>query len=237
MRTIPIGQIIQPALQLCGLDVDLATPQRYTMIRDFINMRLRSFWEMHEWTDLKRINKCTSQIIDERRAVVLPSGFGQIITIWNKDPFSHNAIQKDFDILGDVIYLKNDLDQDVWVESRAECPYINATYWNATTEYFGGQKVFYQPTGEIYVQIEPNGRTAKSPPDWPPVWQVDTSSQIPKLFANALIHGVHSDFRRSTGEIEASQAAEADCQKAIDAALDQTLRQQGSIRPINFRGY
>jgi hypothetical protein len=61
--------------------------------------------------------------------------------------------------------------------------------------------------------------------------------RIPKLFANALIHGVHADFRRSTGELEAVQAAEADFAKALDQALDQTLRQQGSTRPINFRTY
>ena len=50
--------------------------------------------------------------------------------------------------------------------------------------------------------------------------------------------GAKSDIVDLTNMAESyGQAAEADFQKAIDAALDQTLRQQGSIRPINFRGY
>ena len=125
MRTVSYEQILFPALQLCGLDRDLATNQRFVMLRDLVNMRLRTIWEMHEWTDLKKLEKCSTTLVDGRRSVNLPNGFGQIIALWTRDPVAQNSVQKDFDLVGDKVYLKNDLDEYVWVESRLECPYLD----------------------------------------------------------------------------------------------------------------
>lgn len=232
MRTVSYEQILFPALQLCGLDRDLSTNQRFAMLRDFANMRLRTIWEMHEWTDIRKIEKCSSTLVDGRRSINFPAGFGQILTIWNKDPMAQNAVQKDFELVGDVVYLKNDLDQDVWIESRLECPYLDGETWDVSKTYAPGAKTYYN--GNFYENTSATNQTGEPNPSANSNWKV---IQIPKLFANSLIYGLLSDFRRSTGEMDLANAAEADCQRAIDAALDQTLRQQGSIRPINFRGY
>ena len=232
MRTVSYEQILFPALQLCGLDRDLATNQRFVMLRDLVNMRLRTIWEMHEWTDLKKIEKCTTTLVDGRRSVNLPVGFGQIIAIWTRDPVAQNSVQKDFDLVADKVYLKNDLDEYVWVESRLECPYLDGETWSVSTTYPPGAKAYNN--GNFYENTSATNQTGGSAPSANSNW---TLIEIPKLFANSLIYGLLADYRRSTGEIELAQAAEQDCQRAIDAALDQTLRQQGSIRPINFRGY
>lgn len=262
MRTVYFSEVMHTALQLCGLDRALTTPERFAMVRDFASMRLRSVWEMNEWTDLMQISKCPTVLIPTedqpsnngflnkagRRQITLPSGVGQVITVWNRDPVAQNSVQKDFDIVGDDVFLKNDVDSDVYVESRLECPRLFGDAWRTDLSYHKGAQVYYDSgsesgsltpvsgyatQGDFY---EYTGETPSGTGSIPTIgsWQ---RIRIPKLFANAIIHGIHSDFRRSTNELEASQAAEQDCQRAIDAALDQTLRQQGSTRPINFRGY
>lgn len=261
MRTVFFSEVMHTALQLCGLDRALTTPERFAMVRDFASMRLRSIWEMNEWTDLRAITKCTTTLVTDgealnndyisrmgRRQVNLPSGIGQVITIWNRDPIAQNSVQKDFSLVGDGVFLKNDIDSDVYVETRLECPRLFGDAWRTDLSYHKGAQVYYDAGSESGSLVPVNGyatqgdfyeytgQNASGTGSIPTIasWE---RIRIPKLFANAIIHGVHSDFRRSTNELEASQAAEADCQRAIDAALDQTLRQQGSTRPINFRGY
>lgn len=203
---------------------------------------------MNEWTDLKVITNCTVVVSGERRTVPFDASYGQVLTIWDKDPLSHSATQRDFELVGGSITLRGKTDSNVWVESRKEAPRLFGDAWSTSQSYRTGAQVYYDSgsesgslipvsgypvQGDFYVYT---GSTPSGTGSIPTIgsWERVT---IPKLFANALIHGVHSDYRRSTNELEASQSAEIDCQKAIDAALDQTLRQQGSTRPINFRGY
>jgi hypothetical protein len=211
-------------------------------------MRLRTIWEMNEWTDLKDITLCNVSLVGERRIVGFDQTIGQVLAIWDKDPLAHSATQKDFDLTGSDIALRSKTNQTVYVESRKEAPRLFGDAWSTSQSYSTGAQVYYDagsasgslvpvngyPTqGDFYVYT---GSTPSGTGSIPTIasWQ---RVQIPKLFANALIHGVHSDFRRSTGEVEAAQAAEVDYNKAVDAALDQSLRQQGSTRTINFRGY
>jgi hypothetical protein len=261
MRTVYFSEVMHTALQLCGLDRALTTPDRFAMVRDFASMRLRSIWEMNEWTDLMAISRCSTTNTPSdnpsnngflnkagRRLVNLPVGVGQVITIWNRDPVAQNSVQKDFDIVGDDVFLKNDTDSDVYVESRLDCPRLFGDSWSTSVTYRKGSQVYYDAGSESGALTPVNGYatqgdfyeyTGETPSGTGSIPTIGSWGRvkIPKLFANALIHGVHADFRRSTNELEAAQSAEADCQKAIDAALDQTLRQQGSTRPINFRGY
>lgn len=247
MRTAYFSDILHAALQLCGLDRNLTTPDRFAMVRDFASMRLRSIWEMNEWTDLKRFEKCLTTDVNERRKVTLPATNDQVIAIWNRDPVAVNAIQKDFDIVGDEVFLLNDTDSEVWVEFRLDAPRLYGNAYDVAQSYNKGAQVYYDEgsssgslipvagyavQGDFYewTSQNPSGAGTIPPLTWNRV-------RIPKLFANAIIHGVHADYRRSTGEVEPSQAAEQDFNKAVDAALDQTLRQQGSTRKINFRTY
>ena len=248
MRTVYFSEILHTSLQLAGLDRNLTTPERFSMVRDFASMRLRTIWEMNEWTDLKDITQCAVTLVGERRTVVFDQTIGQVLTIWDKDPLAHSATQKDFDLTGGEVLLRSKKDSIVYVESRKEAPRLFGDAWSTSQSYSTGAQVYYDagsasgslvpvngfPTqGDFYVYT---GSSPSGTGSIPTIgsWQ---RVQIPKLFANALIHGVHSDFRRSTGEVEAGQAAEADVTRAVDAALDQSLRQQGSTRTINFRGY
>jgi len=227
MRSAYFSDILHASLQICGLDRNLTTPDRFAMVRDFASMRLRSIWESNEWTDLKYYAKCQTTDVDQRRKITLPSGNDQVIAVWNRDPVAVNAVQKDFDIIG--------------------APRLFGAAYDAAQSYSTGAQVYYDEgsssgslvpvpgfavQGDFYVYNGTNPSGVGTIPSL--TWQ---RVRIPKLFANALIHGVHADFRRSTGELEAVQAAEADFAKALDQALDQTLRQQGSTRPINFRTY
>jgi hypothetical protein len=247
MRSTYFSDILHASLQLCGLDRNLTTPDRFQMVRDFASMRLRSVWEMNEWTDLKRYEKCLTTDVNERRKITLPVTNDQVIAVWNRDPVAVNAIQKDFDIVGDEVFLLNDTDSEVWVEFRLDAPRLYGNAYDAAQSYSKGAQVYYDEgsssgslvpvagyavQGDFYewTSQNPSGVGTIPPLTWSRI-------RIPKLFANPIIHGVHADYRRSTGEIEPMQAAEADFAKAVDAALDQTLRQQGSTRKINFRTY
>ena len=134
-----------------------------------------------------------------------------------------------------------------WVEFRLDAPRLYGNAYDAAQSYSKGAQVYYDEgsssgslvpvagyavQGDFYewTSQNPSGVGTIPPLTWNRI-------RIPKLFANPIIHGVHADYRRSTGEIEPMQAAEADFAKAVDAALDQTLRQQGSTRKINFRTY
>ena len=248
MRTVYFSEILHSSLQLCGLDRSLTTPERYSMVRDMASMRLRYIWEMNEWTDLKVITNCPVVLDGERRTVPFSASLGQVITIWDKDPLAHSATQRDFELIGGAITLRGKTDSNVWVESRKEAPRLFGDAWNTAVSYRPNAQVYYDSgsesgslipvsgypvQGDFYVYT---GSTPSGTGSIPTVasWE---RVQIPKLFANALIHGVHADYRRSTNELEAAQSAENDFKVAIDAALDQTLRQQGSTRQINFRGY
>ena len=247
MRSVNFSDILHASLQICGLDRNLTTPERFAMVRDLASMRLRTIWESNEWTDLKVITKCSVNLVDERRVVNFDPKIGQVLTIWDRDPLARSATQKDFDLVDNVINLRFQ-QADVWVESRKESPRLYGDAWSTDVSYRTNAQVYYDSGSEsgslipvagypvqgdfyVYTGTTPSG-TGSIPTigSWERI-------QIPKLFANALIHGVHADFRRSTNELEAAQAAEADYAKALDSALDQTLRQQGSTRPINFRNY
>lgn len=247
MRSLNFSDVLHASLQLCGLDRNLTTPERFSMVRDLASMRLRSIWECNEWTDLKTITKCTVTLTDERRVVNFDPTIGQVLTVWDKDPLSHSASQKDFELINNTITLRFN-STDVFVESRKESPALFGDAWSTSVSYKTGSQVYYDAgsesgslvpvagypvQGDFYVYT---GSTTSGTGSIPTIgsW---SRVQIPKLFANALIHGVHADYRRSTNELEAAQAAEQDYAKALDAALDQTLRQQGSTRPINFRTY
>jgi len=247
MRSVYFSDILHASLQICGLDRSLTTPDRFAMVRDFASMRLRTIWESNEWTDLKYYTKCQTTNVDSRRKITLPATKDQIIAVWNRDPVAVNAIQKDFDIVGDEVFLRLNTDEEVWVEFRMDAPRLYGNAHDSAQSYNKGAQVYYDEgsssgslipvpgyavQGDFYVynQQNPSGVGTIPPLTWERV-------RIPKLFTNALIHGIHADYRRSTGEIEAIQSAEADYAKALDAALDQTLRQQGSTRPINFRTY
>ena len=100
MRSAYFSDILHASLQICGLDRNLTTPDRFAMVRDFVSMRLRSIWESNEWTDLKYYSKLPTTNVDSRRKITLPSTNDQVIAVWNRDPVAVNAIQKDFDIVG-----------------------------------------------------------------------------------------------------------------------------------------
>lgn len=248
MRSVYFSEILHTALQLAGLDRGLTTPERFSMVRDFASMRLRSVWEMNEWTDLKVLTSCPVVLVGERRTVPIAASLGQVITIWDKDPLAYSATQRDFELIEGVINLRSRREENVWVETRKESPRLFGDAWNTNQSYRKGAQVYYDSGSESGSLIPVNGYpvqgdfyeyTGENPSGTGSVptiapWQ---RVVIPKLFANAVIHGVHADYRRSTNELEAAQSAEADYAKAVDAALDQTLRQQGSTRPINFRGY
>jgi hypothetical protein len=248
MRSVNFSDILHASLQLCGLDRNLTTPDRFAMVRDLASMRLRTIWESNEWTDLKVLTKCSVNLVDERRIVGFDQSIGQVLTIWDKDPMAKTTSQKDFELINNVINLRDKQSSEVWVESRKESPRLYGDAWSTGVSYRPKAQVYYDSGSEsgslvpvagypvqgdfyVYTGTTPSG-TGSIPTigSWERI-------QIPKLFTNALIHGVHADFRRSTNELEAAQAAEADYAKALDSALDQTLRQQGSTRPINFRNY
>lgn len=270
MRSVYFSEILHGALQLCGLDRNLTTPERFGMVRDFTTMRLRSIWEMNDWPELKNYTKCTTSVeyVDSpapdpnptpplnpyavpnggRVKVNFDASIGQILAIWNMDPLGHRAVEKDFTMIGSDTYLESKINADVWVESRKECPILSGAPWSDSVSYRKGAQVYFD-AGSVSGSLVPvngfatqgdfyeySGQTPTVAGTTPIVGEWNRI-QIPKLFANALINGVHADFRRSTNELEAAQAAEADSQKALDAALDQVLRQQGAIRKINFRGY
>ena len=248
MRTVFFSEILHSSLQLCGLDRTLTTPERFYMVRDMASMRLRTLWETNEWTDLKVITNCPVVLSNERRTVPFDPINGQVITIWDKDPLAYSATQRDFELIVGNITLRSKTDSNVWVESRKEAPRLFGDAWDTAVSYRPNAQVYYDSGSETGSLIPISGYpvqgdfyaytgTSNSGTGSIPTigsWQ---RVQIPKLFANALIHGVHADYRRSTNEIEAAQSAENDFRVALDSALDQTLRQQGSTRPINFRGY
>ncbi len=248
MRSVYFSEILHTALQLAGLDRSLTTPERFAMVRDFASMRLRSIWEMNEWTDLKVLTNCPVVLVGERRTVPLDASKGQVLTIWDKDPLAYSATQRDFELINGEITLRSRTDSNVWVESRKEAPRLFGDAWSTSQSYRTGAQVYYDSGSEGGSLVPVNGYpvqgdfyvyTGTNPSGTGSIPTVASWERvvIPKLFANAVIHGVHADYRRSTNELEAAQSAEADYAKAVDAALDQTLRQQGSTRPINFRGY
>lgn len=248
MRSVYFSEILHTALQLCGLDRSLTTPQRFTMVRDFASMRLRSVWEMNEWTDLKVLTNLPVVVVNDRRTVPYPESIGQVLTVWDKDPLSRSATQRDFELINGVVNLRGKTDSNVWIESRKEAPRLFGDAWSTSQTYKTGSQVYYDAGSESGSIVPVNGfpvqgdfyvYTGTAPSGTGSIPTVASWERvvIPKLFANAIINGVHSDYRRSTNELEASQAAEGDTQVAINAALDQALRQQGSTRTINFRGY
>ena len=213
MRSAYFSDILHASLQICGLDRNLTTPDRFAMVRDFASMRLRSIWESNEWTDLKYYSKCQTTNVEQRRKITLPTTTDQVIAVWNKDPAAVSSVQKDFDIVGGDVFLRMDTDTEVWVEFRQDAPRLFGDAYSASQSYSKGAQVYYDEgsssgslvpipgfavQGDFYVYNETNPSGVGTIPSI--TWQ---RIRIPKLFTNAIIHGVHADFRRSTGELEA----------------------------------
>jgi hypothetical protein len=250
MRTTYFSEILYSALQMCGLDRNLTTLDRFETVRDFASRRLQTLWESQDWPDLKRYTACTSVLANERRKVTLPNDVGQVIAIWNRDPLAHSAIEKDFTLYGEDVYLANDVDTDVWVEHRPDAPRLFGKPWSSATTYSTGSQVYYDvgaadtiqtglvpkegtpSMGDFYTYVGTTPQAGQIPPSGN--WQ---KVSIPRLFTSYLIHGVHADYQRSQGNADLVETAEKDANQAVDQALDQVLRQQGQTRKINFRNY
>ena len=251
MRTVPFSEILYSSLQLCGLDRNLTTADRFATVRDFTSRRLQSIWETQDWPDQRRYIKCESVLTDNRRKVTFPNNFtGQVMAIWNKDPLAWSAVEKDFTLYNSDVYLATDAETTVWVEYRVDSPKLFGTHWKFATTYSKGAQCYYDSGAADAVETglvpkegcpsvgnfyEYTGETALSgqiPTIGP--WQL---VEIPRIFGSYLIHGCHADYLRSQGQMEEAKVAEGDAAQAFDEAVDQTLRQQGQTRKINFRTY
>lgn len=248
MRTINFSEILHTALQLCGLDRNLTTTDRFATVRDFASRRMQTVWEQHEWPELKKFQQCPTGIVSERNKVILPADVGQVLAVWTKDPLAHNSIEKDFVLNGSDCFLMNNADQNVWVEYRSDAPKLFGEPWDTAVSYKKGAQVYFDAGSATSSLVPVSGSpvlgnfyeyTGESPSGTGSIptlgsWQI---VQIPRLFGSYLIHGVHADYQRSQGQTELATAAEADAQTSLDQALDQVLRQQGQVRRINFRNY
>jgi hypothetical protein len=251
MRTCYFSEILHIALQLCGLDRNLTTPDRFAMIRDFASRRLQKIWESNDWPELKKYTQCQTENVGERMRIILPANVGQVIAVWSRDPLaSTHAIQKDIETIDDGIYLVNELDTTVWVEHRPDAPVLMGDPWSSTQAYNPGAQVYYDAgsssgsivpvqgyaiQGDFYTYV---GTTPSSPGSAPTIgaWE---KVKIPRLFADYMAQGAFSDYSRAQGtqDVNTLGFIENRAEDAKDHALDQVLRQQGNTRRINFRGY
>ena len=252
MRTVPFSDILYGSLQICGLDRELTTVERFRQVRDFASRRLQAIWESQDWPDTRRYTQCATTLTNGRRKITLPNNFsGQVLAVWNKDPLAYTAVEKDFSLYESDVYLANDADETVWVEYRLNAPKLYGDPWKHSTTYHTGAQCYYDEgaadtnnTGltpkdghpinaNFFEYVGPTAQSGQIPPISP--WQL---VQIPRLFTNYLIHGVHADYLRSQGSFEEAKTVEGiDVENAINEAVDQTLRQQGQTRRINFRTY
>ena len=251
MRTSYFSEILHIALQLCGLDRNLTTPDRFAMIRDFASRRLQKIWESNDWPELKKYTQCQTEIVGERTRIILPANVGQVIAVWTRDPLATtHSIQKDTETINDGIYLVNDLDSVVWIEHRPDAPVLMGDAWSSTQAYSTGAQVYYDAgsssgsivpvqgfavQGDFYTYV---GTTPSSPGSAPTLgaWE---KVKIPRLFADYMAQGAFSDYSRAqaTQDVNTLGFIENRAEDAKEHALDQVLRQQGNTRRINFRGY
>lgn len=251
MRTSYFSEILHIALQLCGLDRNLTTPDRFAMIRDFASRRLQKIWESNDWPELKKYTQCQTEIVGERTRIILPANVGQVIAVWTRDPLATtHSIQKDTETINDGIYLVNDLDSVVWIEHRPDAPVLMGDAWSSTQAYSTGAQVYYDAgsssgsivpvqgfavQGDFYTYV---GTTPSSPGSAPTLgaWE---KIKIPRLFADYMAQGAFSDYSRAqaTQDVNTLGFIENRAEDAKEHALDQVLRQQGNTRRINFRGY
>ena len=258
MRTTYFSEILYTALQFCGLDRNLTTTQRFSLMRDFASRRLQKIWEAHEWPDLKKYTQCSTTLINDRRKITLPNNAGQPLVVWSRDPLaSTHAIQKDVETIDDGLYLVNDLDEVVWLEHRPDAPVLTGDPWMDNVTYHQGAQVYYDEgpgvagvTNHMSAIVPVNGYPSKGDfwtytsatpsnnvtPDLDPNW---TRVQIPRLFADYVAQGTFADYTRSQNALDVNTLGfiENRASEAMDHALDQVLRQQGNTRRINFRGY
>jgi hypothetical protein len=251
MRTSYFSEILHITLQLCGLDRNLTTPDRFAMIRDFASRRLQKIWESNDWPELKKYSQCQTEMVGERMRIILPASVGQVIAVWSRDPLaSTHAIQKDIETIEDGIYLVNELDTTVWVEHRPDAPVLMGDAWSSTQAYNPGAQVYYDAgsssgsivpvqgyaiQGDFYTYV---GSTPSAPGSAPTIgaWE---RVRIPRLFADYMAQGAFSDYSRAQASLDVNTLGfiENRAEEAKDHALDQVLRQQGNTRRINFRGY
>lgn len=258
MRSAYFSEILYSSLQFCGLDRNLTTPERFSLMRDFASRRLQRIWESNDWPELKRYTECQTEVISERRRIVLPENVGQVLAVWSRDPLaSTHAIQKDVDMIDDGMYLANDTDSVVWIEHRPDAPVLCGDPWNDAVTYNTGAQVYYDEgpglaglTNGNSAIIPVAGYASKgdfwnftgdtstpgTPPDISPDW---VRVSIPRLFSDYIAQGAFSDYSRSQGVLDVNTLGfiENRAEDAKEHALDQVLRQQGNTRRINFRSY
>jgi hypothetical protein len=258
VRTAYFSEILFSSLQFCGLDRNLTTLERFSLMRDFASRRLQRIWESNDWPELKKYTQCTTSVVTERRKINLPANVGQVLVVWSRDPLaSTHAIQKDVDMIDDGMYLANDTDDIVWIEHRPDAPILTGDPWNAGIVYRTGAQVYYDegpglagitnglsaivpvpgyPSKGDFWTFVGTASTPSVPPDVSPDWQ---RVKIPRLFSDYLSQGVFSDYSRAQGNLDVNTLGfiENRAEDAKEHALDQVLRQQGNTRRINFRGY
>jgi len=144
MRTANFSEILFSSLQFCGLDRNLTTLERFSLMRDFASRRLQRIWESNDWPELKKYSQCTTSVVNERRKINLPANVGQVLVVWSRDPLaSTHAIQKDVDMIDDGMYLANDTDDVVWIEHRPDSPVLTGDPWKDGIAYYTGAQVYY----------------------------------------------------------------------------------------------
>lgn len=250
MKTIDFSRVLVDSVQLCGLDREEITDSTFIQIRDFANTRLRLAWEYDRWPDLIRyVQISTILVSDNVYYVVKPSGAGEVLNVYTKNPNSTTrAVSIGFSIVHtnaeERIVVGTPYPDGVWLEYRIEPVVMTGDKWNASTAYSVNSQVYFDSgsnsasyhtvagkpqTGNFYNCITANTNT--NPSEATANWSI---VRIPYIFSNYIPRGIFSDYLRSEGQFDSARLAEAEAQAFLDLEIDKIVRQQGQIQKYNF---
>jgi hypothetical protein len=250
MKTIDFSRMLVDSIQLCGLDREEVTDSTFIQIRDFANTRLRLAWEYDRWPDLIRyVQIPTILVADNVYYVVKPSGAGEVLNVYTKNPNSTTrAVSIGFSIVHtnseERLVVGTPYPDGVWLEYRIEPVVINGDKWNASTAYSVNSQVYFDSgsnsasyhtiagkpqNGNFYNCVASN--TNMVPSENAAKWSI---VNIPYIFSNYIPRGVFSDYLRSEGQFDSARLAEGEAQAFLDLEIDKVVRQQGQIQKYNF---
>jgi hypothetical protein len=249
MRTVNFNDVLNDAIQLCGLDRDEFTVQTFRQLRDFASARLRFAWEYDRFPDLIRYENVSVTNTDNTYYCIKPSSAGEVLNVWDRNPFDGTrAINIPFVIqvtnTQERIVVLKDYDAGLYIEYRIKPVQLKGNPWVNTVAYSAGSQVYFdagsasgtlQPvegkpfTANFYECLATN--TNQIPSQNPSSWEI---VKIPYIFGPYLSRAVFSDYLRSEGQYDSAMQADGEAKYYLDVEIDKIARQQGQMQNYKF---
>jgi hypothetical protein len=242
MRSVNLGTVINRCFYRIGEDPEQAQILDVEKVVDSINANIKRIWEQGNWPFAMALEERefdeANPVIDINQAD--QEQIGEVIEVYDADPFTTSANPISFTLLDDLIYIDPRAASagSCWVYFRKRAPQFTAVIYDSEKEYQLGELVYYkksyEPDLDNPASVFIKGDTYKalvelsdfSPAASPESWE---RILFPEIFTEYVTARVAYEIKHTGEDPYASQELKL-AEEALLHELDKLIAQQRQYR-------